>query len=396
MYVAFVIRKDLDYPVMVSLCESKQLDSLLIKSGATTDNFISNLYRGADLVNKTATYSYGKRLYELIWKPFDNLLKPGDRVYFAPSGLLHQIAFAALPFDDKTLISDRYKLSQLSTTAMLLQETRFKESLPPTMTLYGGIQYDLTEKDIEAIKSKEKITTPYVSRPLPEDLAKENTWNYLPGTLTEVNNIAAIAKQKKIKVVSLSGKDAIEESYKRLSDNNAPRVLHISTHGFFFPDPNNESEDKVGAIKDDEQVFKSSDNPLNRSGLLFTGANNTWKGQTPDGLEDGILTAYEAANVSLLNTQLVVLSACETGLGDIRGSEGVFGLQRAFKMAGTEYLMMSLWKVPDTETAEFMSTFYSSWYSGKTLTDAFIETQIFMKNKYPKDPYKWAAFVLVR
>lgn len=191
-----------------------------------------------------------------------------------------------------------------------------------------------------------------------------------------------------------SGKQATEEAFKKLSGNNSPRVLHIASHGFFFPDPKKQNLNEFG--DESQQVFRSSDNPLNRAGLLLAGANRVWKGDTlPVNVEDGILTAYEVSNVSLNNTELVVLSACETGLGDIKGSEGVFGLQRAFKMAGAAYLLMSLWKVPDTETTELMTKFYSTWFSGKTIPEAFHQTQTYMKSKYPNDPYKWAAFVLV-
>jgi CHAT domain-containing protein len=173
-------------------------------------------------------------------------------------------------------------------------------------------------------------------------------------------------------------------------------VLHIATHGFFFADPKKDHHNH-SSTESDKQVFRSSDNPLNRAGLLFAGSNLAWGGAklTADA-EDGILTAYEATNVSLTKTQLVVLSACETGLGEIKGSEGVFGLQRAFKSAGTEYLMMSLWKVPDKETAEFMTYFYSNWFNGNNIPSAFYQTQQYMKTQYRNDPYKWAAFVLVR
>lgn len=129
----------------------------------------------------------------------------------------------------------------------------------------------------------------------------------------------------------------------------------------------------------------------------MAGANRAWKGETlPEGMEDGILTAYEAGNLYFGKTQLIVLSACETGLGDIKGSEGVFGLQRSFKMAGAEYLLMSLWKVPDAETAEFMQYFYNNLFNSKTIPESFHATQEYMKKKYPKNPYKWAAFVLLR
>lgn len=92
---------------------------------------------------------------------------------------------------------------------------------------------------------------------------------------------------------------------------------------------------------------------------------------------------------------MVVLSACETGLGDIDGNEGVYGLQRAFKMAGVESIIMSLWQVPDAETSEFMQLFYSTWFKGDTIREAFNHTQHAMQKKYATEPYKWAAFVLL-
>ncbi len=143
-------------------------------------------------------------------------------------------------------------------------------------------------------------------------------------------------------------------------------------------------------------VFKQSDDPLIRSGLAMAGANNAWKGKPVRGVEDGILTAYEVSNMYLPNTKLAVLSACETGLGDIQGSEGVYGLQRAFKMAGVQNLIMSLWKVPDLESSEFMQEFYQNLFAKQTINEAFYHAQNWMKNKYRNEPYKWAAWILVR
>jgi len=109
----------------------------------------------------------------------------------------------------------------------------------------------------------------------------------------------------------------------------------------------------------------------------------------PAGVEDGILLASEVSEMYLPNTKLVVLSACETALGDIKGAEGVFGLQRAFKMAGVKYLLMSLWQVPDYQTSELMSKFYENWLTGLPIHDSFRKAQSFMKQKYPGDPYNW-------
>ena len=133
-----------------------------------------------------------------------------------------------------------------------------------------------------------------------------------------------------------------------------------------------------------------------RSGLILAGANKAWT--TGKGLadaEDGVLTAYEISQLDLSNTELVVLSACETGLGDIDGNEGVYGLQRAFKIAGAKYLIMSLWQVPDYATQELMTLFYSLWLDDKmTIPDAFHTAQKQMREKFPQ-PLDWAGFVLV-
>ncbi len=127
---------------------------------------------------------------------------------------------------------------------------------------------------------------------------------------------------------------------------------------FSFQIPKSEKPKDFRYIEQEKQVFRLSDNPLMRSGLILSGANLAWKGEDiPEGVDDGILTAYEVSGMDLFNTQLVVLSACETGLGDIKGSEGVYGLQRSFKMAGVDFLIMSLWQVPDKETSEFMTMF---------------------------------------
>jgi CHAT domain-containing protein len=289
---------------------------------------------------------------------------------------------------------------QLSTTAALLQDDDQNETVAGEIALFGGIQYDMKEEELLAMSSHNRdVNKILTQRGIPQEIERgSETWSYLPGTLTEVEAISSLAAMQGISVKSYTGKEALEERFKALSGNNSPTILHIATHAFFFPDPEKEiKRDGFMLMNKENQVFRASDNPLNRAGLLFAGANHTWQGDTvPEGVDDGILTAWEATNVTLTNTRLVTLSACETGLGEVRGSEGVFGLQRAFKAAGAEYLLMSLWKVPDTETAEFMAFFYDRLFEGTTITDAFHATQQHMKTQYPTEPYKWAAFVLVR
>jgi len=165
----------------------------------------------------------------------------------------------------------------------------------------------------------------------------------------------------------------------------------LATHGFSLPDAEQKRKDN---FDNSDNQFTLADNPLLRSGIIMAGANRVWGGAEPvAGKEDGIVTAYEISNMDLSNTDLVVLSACETALGDIRGTEGVFGLQRAFKLAGVQNMILSLWQVPDKETADLMSLLYTNKLKGMTNYEAFNDAQDVMRKKY--SPYYWAAFVLI-
>ena len=393
-YMALVLRAGDPYPAMVKLCTQAQLDSLLTSPSNTNNNFITGLYRSAVVRSASNSNINRQQLYKLIWKPFELLLHPGDHIYYSPSGLLHQIAFAAIPFNDDSLLSDRYRLTQLNSTAMLLQPAPPLDQKNMTIAAFGGIKYDASFTELALNSPKNQLA--FVSRSLP-DGTRGSAFNYLPGTLKEINSIDSLARVYKVHATMYSAANATEETYKGYGFTTSPDIIHIATHGFFFPDPQKADSTKSSLSIEERQEFRVSNNPLNRAGILFASANHTWKGEAvPNGSEDGILTAYEASNVTLKNTQLVVLSACETALGDIRGSEGVFGLQRAFKAAGANYLMMSLWKVPDNETAEFMKQFYKALFSGGTIEQAYTSAQSVMKNQYRKDPYKWAAFILLR
>jgi CHAT domain-containing protein len=394
-YAALVLRKDLPWPQSVFLFEKSKLDELLnAPSGSTQDN-IAVLYTKKE-GGRQGSHTPAE-VYNLVWKPMEKLLKGISTVYFAPAGNLHRLAFAALPVNERLVLSDQYKLVQLTTTEAITQQPGNYRSLAVNgLNIYGGIVYDadsITLKKAAAEFTVQKHTT----RSLDNDVTRGQSWTYLPGTEKEIRAIGHIAGEKHVNTNIREGVGATEESVKAMTGPASPSVLHIATHGFFFPDPESSSLDSLQArFEKSGRAFKRSKNPLLRSGLLLAGANNAWKGAYVDGIEDGILTAYEIADLFLPNTRLVVLSACETALGDIRGSEGVYGLQRAFKMAGVQHLLMSLWKVPDAETAEFMEVFYRNLFGGKTIDAAFYKAQEAMKRKYKSEPYKWAAWVLVR
>ncbi len=384
IYAALLIRKDLATPHMIYLFEQKQLDSIL--SNAATTN-ISTLYRGGVVSSGSGT-SYSTKLYELVWKSIETHLNNINRIYFAPAGDLFKISFAAVPLNSTKLISDKYQLIQLNSTAAILDSKNSMLDNNGEMVLYGGINYDANPESLAKTVSTQHSTYKK-SRGLRAGTST-TSFDYLEGTLTEVKGLEKQAASAKVKVTVYTGLNATEESFKSLTANNSPAVLHIATHGFFYSDPGTDSSKKSG------NIFSNSKNPLMRSGILFAGSNNSFQGKMPKDLEDGILTAYEVSNMYLPQTRLVVLSACETARGDIQGSEGVYGLQRAFRMAGVQNLVMSLWEVPDRETAEFMQEFYKNIFSRLPISDAFYKTQTTMKSKYRKEPEKWAAWVLVR
>ena len=218
------------------------------------------------------------------------------------------------------------------------------------------------------------------------------TWGELPGTKLEIDSINNVCRQAKLNIMVVSDTAATEEAFKAFS-GKSPQVIHIATHGFFLPAPEERMvNSSSGHI--DNNAFSIQEDAMFRSGLVLAGGNHTWKGgSTLNGREDGILTAYEIARMDLSNTDLVVLSACETADGDVNGSEGVIGLQRAFKMAGVKQMIMSLWEVPDKQTAELMTLFYKNWVAKYSAREALRKAQLTMKEQYP--PLYWAGFVLV-
>jgi CHAT domain-containing protein len=396
LYIAVLLTHSDSLPIYIPLFEEKQLLGLL--QGDTLRTFANLLYTDAQVRTVENEISYGDSLYQLIWKPLDLYLKNVTHIYYAPSGLLHNLNFDAIPNKENTLLSDKYTLHRLTTTSKILEkEVPFN---PKSISLFGGIDYETNESELKKRannnRSKRKKQIAFSNIRSVEDENTRSGFNYLPGSKIEVDSISGLLRKNKISTQIYTENHGTEEAVKNLDEQNSPSIIHFSTHGFFFPDATNQST-KNPITTGNEPVFKYADNPLFRSGLIMAGADFVWKGNTPvEGVEDGILTSYEISDLYLPNTKLVVMSACETGLGEIKGSEGVYGLQRAFKMAGVEYIIMTLWQVLDKETAEFMTLFYQYLIEKKSISTAFKNTQDVMKNKYRNEPYKWAGFVLIK
>jgi len=222
------------------------------------------------------------------------------------------------------------------------------------------------------------------------DQMKQMPLPELPGTKVEVEKVNEQLVSAGWKTNSWFQQDATEDRIKQIS---GPAVLHIATHGFFLEDIDLGAGEKVFGI----EPVKAAENPLLRSGLMFAGADNTVQSidtKESSDKNDGVLNAYEAMMLDLDHTQLVILSACETGLGEIRNGEGVYGLQRAFQIAGTSTVVISLWQVSDEVTQKLMTGFYKNWLISGDKQKAFTQAQLSIKEKYP-EPFYWGAFVMV-
>lgn len=399
-YAAMIITKDMTRPYFLPLFEESKLNSLFLFNGEHKSDYVNAIYTMPDrgIVNQEGSKI---SLYDVLWKPIESQIKGINKIYFSPSGLLHRINLSAIPVSNEETLADRYQLIELNSTRQLLNDQKFnvKDNIA---VLYGGINF---EKDTILLQNETKSKDfVMASRSINEisftsidTSLRGGSWGYLLGTEKEVNALEKIILSVKIPVRLVKGHDATEESIKLIGKHKmpSPRILHIATHGYFFPDPKLNAASGVN-IHQETNIFKISDHPMMRSGLIMAGGNAAWKGvNSTNDNEDGIWTAYEISQMDLTNTELVVLSACETGLGDIQGNEGVYGLQRAFKIAGAKYLIMSLWQVPDKQTSLLMTTFYKKWLVDKlSIPQAFQGAQKELR-ELGFDPYQWAGFILV-
>jgi CHAT domain-containing protein len=393
LYIALILKPNIEKPIAIPLFEEKELATLLAAKGARRNDYVSDLYNIASrgLTPRTK----GKRsLHQLIWQPLDSILTDVNTIYFAPSGLLHRVNLAAIQVNKRELLANKFELIQLSSSRQLAIEKEEKFTNKEAV-LFGGISFDLDTIALSEEVAKLQTISPKVSfnvQGLDRNLRGDG-WHSLSYTEEEVIDIGKLLNENGFNAQVFTKKRATEEIFKKIGRNNAsPNILHIATHGYFFPDK--QITNKEG--RDYKTAFELSNNPMLRSGLVLSGGNYVWKGNVPiEGKEDGVLTAYEISQMNLRNTELVVLSACETGLGDINNSEGVYGLQRAFKLAGAKYIIMSLWQVPDRQTSMLMKRFYKKWLVEKLpIKRAFSTAQQEMQ-AIGMDSFYWAGFVLV-
>lgn len=323
-----------------------------------------------------------RRSYEVMWAPIQQHLQGVRRLYFSADGAYYQInPYALYDTEQNRYVVDEIELVWVSNTKYLIgagEQMQVKKEA----VLIGNPTYQINA----SLKSEAAVVD------------MENQEDYwlagarflpLPGTEVEVNQIAELLQKASWKVKVFKGAEAREEHIKTV---HKPGILHIATHGFFIPSP----KDKVQTERfiSREALEEEPIDPMLRSGLVLAGVTDYFNGYREGRRDDGVLTAYEATQLDLSQTQLVVLSACETGLGKVQNGEGVYGLQRAFLLSGANYLVMSLWRVDDAATQQLMSRFYDYLMRGEVPPSAFKKAQLELRQRYPH-PYFWAAFVLI-
>lgn len=368
-YCAVILKKGFSFPQIVPLCKETELMAF----------------------DEDSLYS-SDVLYHLIWKPLETQLKGVKNIYFSADRELHKIGIEYAQMQDEKRMDECYNLYRLSSTRVLAEN--HKSAKHKDAVLFGGLLYDLKPEQLIAESRKGDYHSKKVSRV--RDLSELRYGvKYLPGTKDEVENIyKSFSSNGKTKCSIISDIEGTEESFKSLSSKNIG-IIHLATHGFYWSKEDTEERNYVSFlsnIKNKSQNYE--DMALYRSGLFFSGANiGLAGGSLPDDVDDGVLTAKELSVMNLGNVDMVVMSACQSGLGETTG-EGVFGLQRGFKLAGANTLMMSLWKVDDEATKILMTEFYKNYLSGKTKRKSLYLAQQMLRITHPEPEY-WAGFILL-
>ena len=365
--------------------------------------------------SRRSTRNPGDSLRVILYDRFESATAGTKHILIAPDGNLARLPFGVLPRTNGRRLIDDYQISYLSCGREVLRFGAASTGQPSQSIVVADPDFDLTQAgwseslldpDKNAGPSKRPVPTP--SSPAPRALQRHSReldgdrsayhFDRLPGTRSEGERVANL-----LDVSPWFDATAMEGRLKIAC--RSPRILHLATHGFFLPDQERDLDrggrgpefDFGAALSSGNSLTRLTDpmleNPMLRSGLALAGANTWLKGETPpESAEDGLLTAEDVSGLDLLSTELVVLSACDTGLGMIQIGEGVFGLRRAFVLAGAKTLVISLWKVPDEQTQALMVAFYQGLLAGAGRAEAMREAQLAIKARYT-DPYYWGAFI---
>ncbi len=341
--------------------EFKEPKAIILSDGSRMETRFLAYYRNAIMSKFPDKISYG-----VFWEPIIKEIGQVSTIYLSADGIYNQINLEAIPTPDGRYVIDNSNIVLVSNTKdIYLRQTRprAQQTHEKTALMFGNPKFY-----VSASADRQAIAP-------------------LPGTEREIIAVQSILDQKGWKTSEFMAMAAAEE---RIKEINNPPILHIATHGLYRP---TEEVTLEAQIEGNKAVL--AQNPLMRTGLLLTGAGDLLqKTDYNYNMDNGILTAQEAQSLNLDRTDLVVLSACETGLGDIQAGEGVYGLQRAFLVAGAKVLIMSMFKVDDTATQKLMENFYSKWSTTNNMRQSFIDAKKELRLEY-KEPIYWGAFMMI-
>jgi len=378
-------------PIEKTLAELKgALDSRTAQPGTA---------QSAEAITKAST-----SLYKLVFKPLRSRLGNSKEIFLSPDGALNLLPFEILCDESARFLIQDYTFNYIAASRDLLGFGHLQGKSGKNLIM-GNPDFNLNDESRETVVRQLNLkrgmsADPYVfSREL-----RNFRFSPLPGTQQEVEAIRSILGEQSSEF--FVGKEALEDI---LTSRTAPRILHLATHGFYLSDQKPPSTETSGNMEIGEPRLASEvseidpesslyENPLVRSGIALAGANTSVASQ--DKAEnDGVVTAEKILNLNLIGTDLVVLSACESGLGDVKSGEGVFGLRRAFSQAGAKSMVMSMWSIPDNETKELMTFFYKNLQAGsmnraQSLRQAALQELEVVKSRYGNsNPFFWGAFI---
>lgn len=349
----------------VSASTKNNPDAILFMGGNALESKYLKYYRNCIKYNIE-----DERSFDNYWAPIKTLAGLKPVIYLSPEGVFNQINLEAIPVNDKNYVIDEKTIVLLSNMKDLLLDNY------------------RTSKTKSKKQDENHKTIMLVGNPKYYDKHERGgRIQQLPGAEEEVKEISDIFKSKNWNVSTYLFDNADEVNVKKME---SPTVFHIATHGFFLEDVKQQLKSTSDLTSDHSQ------NPLFRSGLVLQNGGALLEGSNvlDFNTEEGVLTAYEAMNLNFDHTDLVVLSACETGLGDLMLGEGVYGLQRSFIVAGAHNVVMSLFKVPDDATKDLMVEFYKNWLTTGDKRKSFLDAKKAIMKKYPH-PINWGAFVMV-
>ncbi|MBS1810532.1 MAG: CHAT domain-containing protein [Acidobacteria bacterium] len=352
------------------------------------DQAIENLRFALRDPKRDDAASLARQVDEKVMRPVRALLGESKHLLISPDGMLNLLPFAALVDEQKRYLIERYTISYLTSGRDLLrlQVARTPKGAP---LIVADPDFDLNAKSQAIAMAPAKTSGRRATlRGFKSGSESFNEWN--ADRLSETSKEAEEIKTLWPQAIVLARAKATKSALQQIA---APSILHIATHGFFLEDaaPAANNTRKAGARGSEADVIESSPlkDPLLRSGLLFAGFN-----QHRSDADNGVLTAKEAAGLDLWGTRLVVLSACDTGVGEVKNGDGVYGLRRALVLAGAETQVMSLWPVDEIASREWMTTYYTGLKQGLGRGESLRQVQLKMlQKKNRQHPFYWAGFI---